>query len=239
MAEPVRTRPGTMTGARVGVAVDAGLRAYMLKVYNYMASAMLLTGMIAYATAHSPAMMQAIFGTPLFWLVVIAPLGLVFALSAGIHRMKASTAQTIFWIYAGLMGLSLASIFVAFTGTSIARVFFITAAAFGGLSLYGYTTKRDLSGFGTFLVMGLIGLIVASLVNLFLNSTGLQFVISAAGVLIFAGLTAYDTQSIKELYLSSDSSEAAAKKSIMGALRLYLDFLNLFLFLLQFLGERR
>jgi len=211
----------------------------MLKVYNYMASAMLLTGMIAYATAHSPAMMQAIFGTPLFWLVVIAPLGLVFALSAGIHRMKASTAQTIFWIYAGLMGLSLASIFVAFTGTSIARVFFITAAAFGGLSLYGYRTKRDLSGFGTFLVMGLIGLIVASLVNLFLNSTGLQFVISAAGVLIFAGLTAYDTQSIKELYLSSDSSEAAAKKSIMGALRLYLDFLNLFLFLLQFLGERR
>ncbi|HEY8351116.1 MAG TPA: Bax inhibitor-1/YccA family protein [Sphingomonadales bacterium] len=228
-----------MTGAGVGVAVDAGLRAYMLKVYNYMASAMLLTGMVAYATAHSPAMMQAIFGTPLFWVVVLAPLGLVFALSAGIHRMKASTAQTIFWIYAGLMGLSLASIFVAFTGTSIARVFFITAAAFGGLSLYGYTTKRNLSGFGTFLVMGLIGLIVASLVNLFLQSTGLQFVISAAGVLIFAGLTAYDTQNIKELYLASDSSEAAAKKSVMGALRLYLDFLNLFLFLLQFLGERR
>lgn len=228
-----------MTGARVGVAVDAGLRAYMLKVYNYMASAMLLTGMVAYATAHSPTMMQAIFGTPLFWVVVLAPLGLVFALSFGIQRMKASTAQTIFWIYAGLMGLSLASIFVAFTGTSIARVFFITAAAFGGLSLYGYTTKRDLSGFGTFLVMGLIGLIVASVVNLFLNSTGLQFVISAAGVLIFAGLTAYDTQSIKQLYLASDSSEAAAKKSIMGALRLYLDFLNLFIFLLQFLGERR
>lgn len=239
MAEPLRTRTGSMTGAGVGVAVDAGLRAYMLKVYNYMASAMLLTGMVAYATAHSPAMMQAIFGTPLFWVVVLAPLGLVFALSAGIHRMKASTAQTIFWIYAGLMGLSLASIFVAFTGTSIARVFFITAAAFGGLSLYGYTTKRNLSGFGTFLVMGLIGLIVASLVNLFLQSTGLQFVISAAGVLIFAGLTAYDTQNIKELYLASDSSEAAAKKSVMGALRLYLDFLNLFLFLLQFLGERR
>lgn len=239
MAEPLRTRPGTMTGARAGVAVDAGLRAYMLKVYNYMASAMLLTGMVAYATAHSPTMMQAIFGTPLFWVVVLAPLGLVFALSFGIQRMKASTAQTIFWIYAGLMGLSLASIFVAFTGTSIARVFFITAAAFGGLSLYGYTTKRDLSGFGTFLVMGLIGLIVASVVNLFLSSTGLQFVISVAGVLIFAGLTAYDTQSIKQLYLASDSSETAAKKSIMGALRLYLDFLNLFIFLLQFLGERR
>jgi FtsH-binding integral membrane protein len=239
MVERYNVSPAARQGAQARALVDEGLRAYMLKVYNYMASAMLLTGIVALFTAQSPAMMQAIYGTPLMWVVFLAPLGLVFALSFGINRMKASTAQALFWVYSALVGLSIASIFVIYTGESVARVFFITAAAFGALSLWGYTTKKDLSGFGTFLIMGLFGLIIASVVNIFLKSSGLQFVVSAAGVLIFAGLTAYDTQQIKEMYWASDNGEVAKKKSIMGALRLYLDFLNLFLFLLQFLGDRR
>lgn len=239
MVERYNVTPTTRQEARTQVAVDEGLRAYMLKVYNYMASAMLLTGIVALATSQSQGMMQAIYGTPLMWVVFLAPLGLVFAISFGINRMKASTAQALFWLYSGLVGLSIASIFVVYTGESIARTFFITAAAFGSLSLWGYTTKKDLSGWGTFLIMGLFGIIIASVVNIFLQSTGLQFVVSAAGVLIFAGLTAYDTQQIKEMYWESDSAETAKKKSIMGALRLYLDFLNLFLMLLQFLGDRR
>lgn len=239
MAQGFNSRRETLTTSRAQVAIDEGLRSYMLKVYNYMASAMLLTGLVAYATSTSPTMLQAIYGTPLMWVVMLAPLAIVFGLSFGINRIKASTAQALFWLYSGLVGLSLASIFVIYTGTSIARVFFITAAAFGALSLYGYTTKRSLSGFGSFLIMGLFGIIIASVVNLFLKSTGLQFAISLIGVLIFAGLTAYDTQSIKEMYLDSDDGEVAAKKSVMGALRLYLDFLNIFLFLLQFMGDRR
>ncbi|HYB10517.1 MAG TPA: Bax inhibitor-1/YccA family protein [Alphaproteobacteria bacterium] len=219
--------------------IDEGLRSYMLRVYNYMASGLALTGVVAYGVSSSPEAMHAIFGTPLFWLVVLAPLGLVFFLSARINAMQASTAQALFWVYAALMGVSLASIFVVYTGESIARVFFITAGSFAGLSLYGYTTKRDLSGFASFLMIGLIGIIIAGLVNLFLHSSGLQFAISVIGVLVFAGLTAYDTQSIKEIYYAGDDGSVATKKSVMGALRLYLDFINLFLLLLQLFGNRR
>ena len=219
--------------------IDEGLRSYMLRVYNYMASGLALTGIVAYAVSSSPQAMHAIFGTPLFWLVVLAPLGLVFFLRARINAMQASTAQALFWVYAALMGVSLASIFVVYTGESIARVFFITAGSFAGLSLYGYTTKRDLSGFASFLMIGLIGVIIASVVNLFLHSSGLQFAISVIGVLVFAGLTAYDTQAIKEMYYAGDDGSVATKKSVMGALRLYLDFLNLFLLLLQLFGNRR
>ncbi|MRG71412.1 BAX inhibitor (BI)-1/YccA family protein [Alphaproteobacteria bacterium HT1-32] len=230
-----RAMPQGRTGS---MELDAGLRKYMLGVYNYMASAVVLTGLVALAVSQSPYMLNLIFGTPLKWVAILAPLGMVFFLSARIHKMQASTAQAMFWVYAALVGVSLASIFVVYTGESVARVFFISAGAFAGLSLYGYTTKKDLSGFGTFLMMGLIGLVIAMVVNIFLASTMMQWIISVVGLLIFAGLTAYDTQQIKMMYYAGDSSEDAQKKSIMGALRLYLDFLNIFLFLLQFLGNR-
>lgn len=230
------------TVSRAGAAafdIDVGLRRYMLGVYNYMASGLVLTGIVALLTASSPEVMQAIFGTPLKWVVMLAPLGLVFFMSARINQMQTSTAQTLFWVYAALMGLSLSSIFLVFTGTSIAETFFVSAAAFAGLSLYGYTTKKDLSAFGTFLIMGLWGIIIAGLVNIFLQSTMLHFITSAAGVLIFAGLTAWDTQSIKELYWEGDAHDVSTKKSVLGALTLYLDFVNLFMMLLQFMGVRR
>lgn len=220
-------------------AVDVGLRAYMLRVYNYMCVALALTGAVAFYVSTSPTLLQAIYGTPLMWVVFLAPLGMVFFLSARIHKMSAGTAQTMFWIFAALVGLSLASIFIVYTGASVARVFFITAGAFAGLSLVGYTTKRDLSGMRTFLFMGVIGLVIAMVVNMFLGSSGLQLLISVAGVLIFAGLTAYDTQQIKLMYYEADSGEVATKKSIMGALRLYLDFLNMFIFLMHILGVSR
>ena len=230
----------TMAPSQASAAeIDVGLREYMLKVYNYMASGLALTGVVAYGLTKSDAAMQAIFGTPLFWVVALAPLGLVFFLSARINHIQASTAQSLFWVFATLMGLSMASIFVVYTGASIARVFFITASMFAGMSLYGYTTKRDLSGFGSFLMMGLIGIIIASVVNIFLASSALHFVISVVGVLVFVGLTAYDTQKIKSLYLEADGSEVMAKKAIMGALTLYLDFINLFIMLLRLFGERR
>jgi len=233
-------RTATMTRAQAEAAeIDVGLREYMLRVYNYMASGLALTGLVAYAVASSEAAMQMIFGSGLFWAVALAPLALVFFLSARLHAIKASTAQTLFWVYAGLMGLSLASIFVVYTGTSIARVFFIAAGAFAGMSLYGYTTKRDLTGMGSFLFMGLIGIVLASLVNLFVQSTALHFTLSVIGVLVFVGLTAYDTQAIKNMYVEADGSEVAAKKAIMGALKLYLDFLNLFIMLLHLFGQRR
>lgn len=219
--------------------IDVGLRQYMLQVYNYMASGVALTGIVAYLTAAYEPLRNAIFGTPLMWVVMFAPLAAVFFLSFKINSIKFSTAQAIFWGYAGLMGLSLASIFLVFTGESVARVFFITAGTFGAMSLYGYTTKRDLSQFGSFLMMGLIGVILASLVNLFLASSALQFAISVIGVLIFTGLTAYDTQRIKELYSELDDSEVFGKKALMGALTLYLDFINLFIMLMQLLGNRR
>jgi FtsH-binding integral membrane protein len=220
-------------------AVDVGLRAYMLRVYNYMCVALALTGAVAFFVSTSPTLLQAIYGTPLMWVVFLAPLGMVFFLSARIHKMSAGTAQTMFWIFAGLVGLSLASIFIVYTGASVARTFFITAGAFAGLSLVGYTTKKDLSGMRTFLFMGVIGLIIAMVVNMFIGSSGLQLLISVVGVLIFAGLTAYDTQQIKLMYYEADSGEVATKKSIIGALRLYLDFLNMFIFLMHILGVAR
>jgi FtsH-binding integral membrane protein len=228
-------------GAPAGVAqeaIDVGLREYMLRVYNYMASGLALTGIVAWVAANY-GFYQAIAGTPIFWLVLLAPLGLVFALSFGIERMKPGTAQALFWVYSGLMGLSLAGIFLIYTNASIARVFFITGGTFAAMSLYGYTTRTDLSRFGSFLIMGLIGIVIASLVNIFIASSALHFAISVIGVLVFVGLTAYDTQQIKEMYWEGDASGVATKKAVMGALRLYLDFINLFLLLLQFFGQRR
>ncbi|WCL54904.1 Bax inhibitor-1/YccA family protein [Gimibacter soli] len=229
------------TGARTGAAeFDAGLRAYMLKVYNYMASGVLLTGIVAMLVSQSETLLTAIFGGPQAYIVMFAPLVFVMVLSFGVNRLSASALQMLFWAYAGVMGLSLSTIFLAYTGESIARTFFITAVAFGGLSLYGYTTKKSLSGMGTFLIMGLIGLIVASLVNLFMQSTMMDFIISVAGVLIFAGLTAYDTQRIKNSYFElAGHGELQAKGAIMGALSLYLDFINMFLMLLRFVGTSR
>lgn len=239
MAEGFKPRNAPYTLATDRAEIDAGLRSYMLRVYNYMASALLLTGIVALLVSQSAGLMSAITGTPLQWVVMLAPLGLVMFLGFRINQMSVTAAQATFWIYAGLVGLSISYIFLAYTGASIARVFFITAASFGGLSLYGYTTKRSLSGFGSFLVMGLVGLVIASVVNIFLKSPMMMFIISGVGVLIFAGLTAYDTQQIKEMYYESDGRDVAAKKSIMGALRLYLDFLNIFLMLLQLFGDRR
>lgn len=231
--------------ARTEAAIDEGLRAYMIRVYNLMALGLAITGVAAFATAQMAVsggqltgFGQLIFASPLRWMVMLAPLGFVFFLSARIQKMTVSAAQTTFWAFAAVMGLSLASIFLVYTGESIVRVFFITAASFGALSLWGYSTKRDLSGMGSFLFMGLIGLILAMIVNIFLASSALQFAISAIGVLIFAGLTAYDTQQIKEMYWEGDDTLVAGRKAIMGALRLYLDFINLFMFLLQFLGNR-
>ncbi len=229
----------SQTQARTGAAqIDEGLRSYMLGVYNYMTVAMLITGVVAFFTSQSPALLQTIYGTPLHWVVMLAPLGFVMFLSFRVHKMSASAAQITFWAFSALMGLSLAYIFLAYTPASITKVFFITAGAFAGLSLVGYTTKKNLSGMGSFLFMGLIGIIIAMLVNLFLASAALDWVISVLGVLIFAGLTAYDTQQIKNMYYAADSGEVATKKSIMGALRLYLDFLNMFLFLLHLFGNR-
>ncbi|MDZ7906114.1 MAG: Bax inhibitor-1/YccA family protein [Cypionkella sp.] len=227
-------------GARTAE-IDQGLRAHMNKVYGLMSVGMLLTAAVAWAVGTNDAMIAAIFGTPLKWVVMFAPLVMVFAFGALINRLSVAAAQLFFYAYAALMGLSLSFIFAVYTGTSIAQTFLVTAIAFAGLSLYGYTTKRDLSGMGTFLMMGLIGLIVASIVNIFLASSALQFAISVIGVLIFAGLTAYDTQSIKSEYVAhaQQGDEAwLGKSAIMGALRLYLDFINMFMFLLQFLGNR-
>jgi len=219
---------------------DEGLRSYMLSIYNYMALALALTGTIAFFAANSPAIMQ-IVTSPMGWIIMLAPIGIAFAFGAKIGTMSVQTAQILYWVYAGLLGLSLAPIFIIYTGESIARVFFITASLFGAMSLYGYTTKRDLSGFGHFLMMGMFGLIIASLVNIFLKSSGMQFAISVVGVLIFTGLTAYDTQNLKRMYyqLANGDQAMAVKLSILGALKLYMDFLNLFLFLLRFMGDRR
>jgi hypothetical protein len=218
--------------------IDAGLRAHMQRVYGYMAGGLALTGIVAYTAAVS-GFYEAIAGTVLLWIVMLAPLGFVLALSFGVERMSAATASLLFWIYAAVMGLSLGGIFLVFTGSSIARVFLITAVTYGVMSLYGYTTRADLSRYGSFLLMGLIGVVVASLVNIFLRSNGLQFAISIIGVIVFVGLTAYDTQRIKEMYLASDTGEIMSKKAVLGALALYLDFINLFMLLLQLFGQRR
>ncbi|HEV2265608.1 MAG TPA: Bax inhibitor-1/YccA family protein [Stellaceae bacterium] len=221
------------------VGIDQGLRSYMLRVYNYMAGGLAITGVVAYFAAAS-GLYLALMQTPvLFWIVVFAPLGLVLLLSFRIQRMSLHAAQATFWGYAALVGLSLAGLFLVYTGASIAQVFFITAATFLAMSLWGYTTKRDLTSFGHFLIMGVIGIIIASLVNIFLRSPGLYFAVSVIGVLVFTGLTAYDTQRIKEMYWEGDGGEVAGKKAIMGALALYLDFINLFVMLMQLMGQRR
>jgi FtsH-binding integral membrane protein len=234
------------------IVMDEGLRAYMLKVYNYMATGVLLTGIVALISFNISVVTDASgaivsfteFGNTLFfsgfkWLVMLAPLGIVFYMSFGINKMSSSKAQTVFWIFAALMGLSLSWILLVYTGKSVARVFFITSATFGAMSLYGYTTKRDLTKLGSFLMMGLIGIIIASLINIFMKSSMMYFVISILGVLIFVGLTAYDTQKIKNMYVESDSGELIGKKAVMGALTLYLDFINLFIMLLRLFGQRR
>ena len=242
----------TYTKTAENVAVDEGLKAYMLKVYNYMTTGLLLTGFIAYFFGKASIVTNEVgqivgftslgallFNSPLMWVIMLAPLGFVFYLSARINKMSVSSAQITFWLFSSIMGLSLASIFIQFTGTSIARVFFITAGTFAAMSLYGYTTKKDLTRLGGFLFMGLIGIIIASIVNIFVGSSALQFAISVIGVLVFVGLTAYDTQSIKNMYYAGDSSDIEGKKALMGALRLYLDFINLFILLLQLFGQRR
>lgn len=219
--------------------IDAGLRQFLLSVYNYMGSGLVLTGLVAYGAAETGLYTSLVQMPFLFWGVVLAPLALVFLLSFRIEKMSVGAAQAAFWAYAGLVGLSLAGIFLMYTGVSIARTFFITAATFLAMSLYGYTTRADLARFGSFLMMGLVGIIIASLVNLFLTSSTLQLAISVIGVFVFVGLTAYDTQRIKEIYLASDNSAVAGKTAIMSALALYLDFLNLFILLLQLTGNRR
>ena len=233
-------------GARTDVVIDEGLRAYMLKVYNLMALGLAITGLAAWGAfqlavsdGQLTAFGQLIYASAFRWVVIFAPLGLVFFLGFRINKMSVSAAQTTFWIYAALVGLSLSTIFLVYTAQSITQTFFVTAAAFGALSLYGYTTRRDLTAMGSFLIMGVFGIVIAMLVNIFLQSSALQFAISAIGVLVFSGLTAYDTQKIKEMYWEGDDVLVAGRKAIMGALTLYLDFINLFMFLLQFLGNNR
>lgn len=235
--------------------IDEGLRAHMIRVYNYMLMGLALTGVAALGTfslafsstptayalgngMYLTSLGAALFGSPLQWVVMLAPLGLVFFLSFRIQKMSVGAAQLTFWVFATLLGISLSSIFAVYTATSITQVFFIAAATFGAMSLWGYTTKRDLTGMGSFLFMGLIGIIIAMVVNIFLASSALAFAISAIGVLIFVGLTAYDTQKIKEMYYVHDDGTVAGRKAIMGALRLYLDFINMFLFMLQLFGNR-
>ena len=235
-----RTTTGVNAAASVGVpraARDAGLRSYMLSVYNYMASGVLLTGIVALLFANS-GLAEQVLSTPLRWVIMFAPLAFVMVMSFGINRISTGTLQLLFWAFATVMGLSMSSIFLVFTGMSIAQTFFAVSVGFLGLSLYGYTTKKDLSGFGTFLIMGVIGLLVAMVINLFLQSPAMMYAISAIGVLLFAGLTAYDTQKIKSMYAYVAGTDMMGKVVIMGALNLYLDFVNMFTFLLSFMGNR-
>ena len=235
MNTPYAWQTGAVQGS---AAFDEGLRQHMLRVYNYIGLGLVLTGLVAYLVAATPALYQPIFGSPLKWVVMLAPLGFVFFFSFRLHAISAATAQGLYWTFCALMGLSLASVFLVYTGTSIARTFFITASMFGATSLYGYTTKRDLSKLGSFLLMGLIGVVIASLVNLFVGSSALQFAISVIGVLVFTGLTAYDTQNIKEQYAEAVGSEANSKLAVWGALSLYLNFINIFQLLLGLTCQR-
>lgn len=225
-------------GGQSAAAFDEGLRQHMLRIYNYMGLGLVLTGVIAFVVASTPALYVPIFSTPLKWVVMLAPLAFVLLFSFKMQTMSAASAQLMFWAFCAVMGLSMASIFLVFTGTSIARTFFIAATMFGATSLYGYTTKRDLSQFGSFLIMGLIGVVVASVVNIFLGSTMIQFVVSVAGVLVFVGLTAWDTQTIKEQYAENLDSETQQKMAVFGAFSLYLNFINIFQLLLNLTGER-
>jgi uncharacterized protein len=224
-------------GARAAE-IDVGLRAYMQKVFGLMAGGTAVTGLVAYFGATSGIYAQ-IAQTPLIWVLVFSPLAFAIFFGMKINSMRASTAQTLFWVFSALMGLSLSYVFLRYTGASIARTFFIAAATFAGMALYGYTTKRDLTAMGSFLIMGVWGLLIAMVVNMFLASSALHWAISVIGVLVFTGLTAYDAQKIKEMYYAGDGTEVATKKAVMGALNLYLDFINLFVFMLQFLGDRR
>ena len=236
-----RTDPRLAQPGLAVPATDEGLRSFMLSVYNYMGLGLALTGLVAIVVASTPALLVPIFTTPLKWVVMLAPLGFVFFLSARIHAMSTSAAQITFWLFAAVMGISMASIFLVFTGESIARVFFVTAATFGAVSLWGYTTKRDLTGMGSFLFMGLIGIIIASLVNIFVGSSAVQFAVSVIGVLVFTGLTAWDTQRLKNDYIygyAAEGGDVAERAAISGALSLYLNFINLFTLLLQLLGQR-
>ncbi len=233
-------RTSSFASSATRTTYDSALRQYMIKVYNFMSLALLISGLTAFLVASSPAAMALIFGTPLAWVVMLAPLGFVIFFGVKLNSMSAEKAKNCLWIYSALMGLSLASILAVYTGTSVAKVFFITASVFGAMSLYGYTTKKDLTAFGSFLIMGLIGLIIASIVNIFLKSSALEFGLSLLGVFLFIGLTAYDTQRIKQMYYQfSGNSEMVAKAAVMGALSLYMDFINLFLMLLRFFGDRK
>lgn len=239
MTNPAPRSTEIVTARMSQAAIDAGLRQFMISVYNYMASGLALTGIVAYGAAET-GLYASLINTPmLFWGVTLAPLALVLLLSFRIEKMSLGAAKTAFWAYAALVGLSLSGIFFIYTGTSIARTFFITAATFLAMSLFGYTTRADLARTASFLLMGLVGIIIASIVNVFLASSIVQLAISVVGVIVFVGLTAYDTQRIKEIYLNSDSPAIAGKKAVMGALALYLDFLNLFILLMQLTGDRR
>ncbi|MEO7864339.1 MAG: Bax inhibitor-1/YccA family protein [Sphingomicrobium sp.] len=239
--DPQMTGINTATVGVPSAARDAGLRSYMLKVYNYMASGVLLTGIVAmlfYNGGYAERIMLG--GGALPWIIMLSPLAIVMAMSFGANRMSAATMQMLFWGFATLMGLSMSTVFLAYTGVSIAQTFFAVTAAFAGLSLYGYTTKRDLGRFGTFLIMGVVGILVAMLLNAFVFKSGaMAMAISGIGVLLFAGLTAYDTQRIKSIYYQVQGSEMLGKTAILGALSLYLDFINMFQFLLMFMGDRR
>jgi hypothetical protein len=239
MQNPLNEFTNQATQTQTGY--DAGLRSFMLKVYNYMAIALGLSGTVAYAASTSEPLMNAIYGNPLLmWTVILAPLGFVLFLSFRINKMSFQAAQITFWVYATIMGLSLSYIFLLYTGASIAKTFFISASMFGAMSLYGYTTKRDLTGMGHFMLMGLVGIIIASVVNIFVQSSGMDLIISGLAVIVFVGLTAYDTQKLKTIYYQvAGNTEAAGKASIMGALNLYLDFINLFIHMLRFMGDRR
>ncbi len=245
-----RNQGGFASGAATAAAIDEGLRAYMLKVYNYMAIGLVVTGAVAFAVINVPAISSIFFATvqtsyglatqlTMFgWIALFAPLLFVWVFASRLHSMDPNTAQTLFWVYAGLMGLAIAPIVAVYTSMSVAKVFFMTAGTFGAMSLYGYTTKRDLTKWGSFLMMGLIGVIIAMVVNIFLQSPALHFAISVIGVLVFVGLTAYDTQRIKSMYAAADGTAVMTRKAIMGALQLYLDFVNMFLLLLMLFGNR-
>ncbi len=234
-----QNRSSSFASAAAGVSYDAGLRDYMLKIYNFMAIALAISGVTAFVVGNSPALMSAIFGTPLAWLVMFAPLIFVFFFTYKFNSISSAQAKTYLWVYAALLGLSLSTIFITYTGASIARTFFIASSTFGAMSLYGYSTKKDLTGFGSFLIMGVIGLMIGFIVNIFLKSQAFDFALSAVGVLIFTGLTAYDTQKIKQSYYHSSDSETTAKLAVIGALNLYMDFINLFIMMLRFFGDRR
>ncbi|MDH6266844.1 FtsH-binding integral membrane protein [Rhizobium sp. SG_E_25_P2] len=238
MMNPMNDRYGYASQAQSGALFDEGLRQHMLRVYNYMGLGLVITGIVAYVVGTTPALYVPIFQTPLKWVVMLAPLGFVLFFSFRIQSMSAGTAQTMFWAFSAVMGLSLASIFLVFTGASIAQTFFIAATMFGATSLYGYTTKRNLANVGSFLMMGLIGVVIASVVNIFLGSSALQFAISVIGIVVFVGLTAWDTQNIKEQYAENVDQESQQKLAVFGALSLYLNFVNIFQLLLNFTGER-